>query len=669
MTEADWEQHLLDELGQWGWQHLDGVAVSPRSGERSGLDELILTGRLRTALHAINPMLPTEAVDDAIAQIRRRRSQDPFHENFDVHQLLTRGIRVSYTDHDGRERTPTVWAIDFADPYANEFRAVNQVTLADQRHRRRLDVVCYVNGLPLAVFELKRAGSEDDSYTAYLQLRTYLREFGVLGFAIPAFAVATDGITARLGTPFSAWENMAPWNVDEQGRPVDLRDGSALEVLIAGAFEPSRFLDLFGNFMSFSADGGGGAVDTVRLARAHQFHAVNKAVDSTVLAVAKDGRAGVVWHTQGSGKSKEMEFYTAKVARHPALANPTVLLLTDRIDLDDQLYQTFSASRLLPESPVQALTRDELRAKLDRPSGGIIFSTLQKFSLTKAERESGVRHPVLSERRNVIVVVDEAHRSHYDFIDGLARSLHDALPRATFIAFTGTPISRTEANTTAVFGDYIDIYDLTRAVDDGATVPVYYENRHIPVHLPEGVDLGDLDERVEDITSDLDEDELRRVTRGTGAYQEVVGAPDRLRELAKDIVGHWEARREELIKLTGAPGKAMIVGYARWICARLYDEIVQLRPEWTAEDDGSGIIKVAYTGLPGEESPVGEHVRTPAKLKAIQRRVRDPGDDLELVIVQSLWLTGFDAPPLHTLYLDKPMRGASLMQALARVNR
>ncbi|WP_291412743.1 type I restriction endonuclease subunit R [Actinophytocola sp.] len=668
MSEADWEAHALDELAEWSWQHLDGPAVAPRTGERPGWDELILTKRLRAALGAINPDLPPSALDAALAELLDRRSQDALHENHRMHGLLTRGVRVSYTDEGGTERHPTVWAVDFNDPYANEFLAVNQVRLADRKHTRRFDIVCYVNGLPLAVFELKRADTEDNSETAYRQLQTYRREFGVIGFAVPIVAVVSDGVTARAGTPFSPWEHMAPWNVDEQGKRVDVRAGNALEVLITGMFAPERFLDLIADFVSFSADNGG-AVDTVRLAKAHQFHAVNQAVAATVQAVATDGRAGVVWHTQGSGKSKEMEFYTAKVARHPALANPTVLMLTDRIDLDSQLYETFSASTLLPERPKQALTRAELRTELDRPSGGIIFSTLQKFSLTKVEKEAGRRHPVLSPRRNLIVVVDEAHRSHYDFIDGLARALHDALPHASFIAFTGTPISRAEANTEAVFGDYIDIYDLTRAVDDGATVPVFYENRHIPVHLPEGVKVADLDERVEDLTADLDSDEAREIARGTKIYEDVVGAPERLRQLAEDSVEHWEARREQLHKLTGVPGKGMIVGYTRRICALLYDEIIKLRPEWASADDGKGIIKVAYTGTPGEKPPVGTHVRTPAKLKAIKKRVTDPDNDLELVIVQSLWLTGFDAPPLHTLYLDKPMRGASLMQALARVNR
>ncbi|GAB3702374.1 type I restriction endonuclease subunit R [Amycolatopsis oliviviridis] len=672
MTEADWEHHLLDQLAEWGWDPVKGRDLAPRTGERSGWDDLIIEPRLRSAIHGINPGLPDEVVDEAVVQIRRRTSQDAFHENALVHKLLTRGVKVTYTGQDGRERTPTVWVLNFADPLANEFLVANQVTISDGRNNRRLDAVCYVNGLPLAVFELKAAGSEDSSQTAYFQLRTYLREFGATLFAIPQIAVASDGVTALIGTPFTKWEHMAPWNLDEQGNRTNLQADDALDVLVAGAFEPGRFLDLIGNFLSYSAERGG-SVDTVLLAKPHQFHAVNKAIEATIRAVATDGRAGVVWHTQGSGKSKEMEFYASKVLKHPALGNPTVLVLTDRLDLDDQLYRTFSASELLPEAPVQASTRDDLRETLDRPSGGIVFSTLQKFGLPAEDVKRGIRHPVVSPRRNVIVIVDEAHRSHYDFEDGLARNLHDALPNATFIAFTGTPISRADADTRAVFGPDIDVYDLTRAVDDGATVPVFYENRHIPVNLPGDVDTDDLDDRAQDVTAELGDEERRRADRAFAKIEHVLGAPERLRELAEDIVAHWVARRAEMRKTTGVAGKAMIVCQSRYICARLYEEIVNLplprEESWDDPDDDRGVIKAVYTGVPGEDLPVGAHVRTAARLKAIQRRMKNESDPLELVIVQSLWLTGFDAPPLHTLYLDKLMRGASLMQALARVNR
>jgi type I restriction enzyme R subunit len=672
-TEAEWEAFALDWLHGQGWEHLPGAAVAPRTRsdrlERPGWDELVLVDRLRAAIERINPGLPPPAVDDAVAQVRRRESQDPLAENFRVHQLLIHGVRVSYDDH-GVERNPTVWLLDFGMPYANEFLAVNQVLFRFGQHERKFDIVCYVNGLPLAVFELKKAGDEDvDSLTAHRQLRTYLHELGAAAFAIPAIAVASDGVTARVGTVFTPWEHFAPWDVDEWGSPIDLADGTALEVLIAGVFEPHRLLDLLANFVSFSAEGGG-AIDTKKVAKAHQYFAVNKAIDATVRAVASDGRAGVVWHTQGAGKSKEMEFYTAKVLRDRRLGNPTIVVLTDRLDLDDQLFQTFSASRLLPERPVQVGGRDELRDELlSRATGGIVFTTLQKFGRTEEERKAGREHPTLSTRKNVIVIADEAHRSHYDFLDGFARNLRDALPNATFIAFTGTPISQAERNTRAVFGDYIDIYDLSRAVADGATVRVFYENRHVPVRLPEDIDPDDLDERAAEAIAQLPAEQQRTVERAFRMIEQVVGAPERLEQVAADIVGHWEHRREQMAKHTGVPGKGLIVCLSRRVCALLYDELVALRPEWAREADDKGTLKVVYDARPSDPEPISHHARNESRNKAIQQRMREPDDELELVIVTSMWLTGFDCPPLHTLYLDKPMRGAALMQAITRVNR
>lgn len=673
LTEAQWEQHALEWLAEWDWGHVPGPAVAPGAEtdllERESWHDLVLVDRLRAAIERVNPRLPPEAVEEVVAKIRRRESQDALAENFRVHQLLTQGVRVTYTDTRGIERNPTVWPLDFADPYGNEFLAANQVTFKSGQHERRLDLVCYVNGLPLAVFELKKADDERaHSETAYHQLRTYGRELGTAAFAIPAVAVASDGITARVGTPFTPWEHFAPWNVDEWGSPVSIIDGTALEVLITGVFEPGRFLDLLANFISFSAEGGG-AVDTKKLAKPHQYFAVNKAVDATLRAIASHGQAGVVWHTQGSGKSLSMACYAAKVLRHRRLDNPTVVVLTDRLDLDDQLFRSFSASRLLPETPVQAEGREELRAELKaRATGGIVFSTLQKFGKSEPERKAGVDHPLLSDRRNVIVIADEAHRSHYDFLDGYARNLRDALPYATFIAFTGTPVAG-EHNTRAVFGDYVDIYDLTRAVADGATVPVYYENRHIPVRLPEGVDPGDLDERADEAAAALSDDERRRAERAFRMVEEVVGAPERLRKLAADVVGHWERRGAEMARHIGVPGKAIVVCHSRRICAALYDEIVALRPDWEHDADDKGTVKVVYTGGASDPEPISRHVRNPGRNKAIQRRMTNPGDELELVIVAAMWLTGFDCPPLRTLYLDKQMRGAALMQALARVNR
>jgi type I restriction enzyme R subunit len=675
LTEADWEQYALEWLAEWGWQHLPGASVAPgaRAGrvERERWDDLVLADRLRDAIRRINPGLPEDTVKNVVTQVRRPESGASLFENFRVHRLLTEGIHASYTDSAGNEHNPTVWLLDFGNPLSNEFLAVNQVTFRHGDQAGRFDIVAYVNGLPLAVFELKKADDEEaGSLTAYQQLHTYRYHFGPAAFAIPAIAVASDGVTAKVGTMFTPWEHFAPWRVDEWGSPVSTADGTALEVLISGVFEPHRFLDLLENFISFSAEDGG-AVNTKKLAKAHQYFAVNKAVDTTAQAVGSDGRAGVVWHTQGSGKSKEMEFYANKVLRDPRFGNPTIVVLTDRLDLDDQLYQSFAASRLFPESkPVKLNTRDEVREELAaRPGGGILFATLQKFGRTKKERESGADHPLLSRRRNIIVIADEAHRAHYDFLDGLARRLHEALPNATFIAFTGTPVSRAEHNTRAVFGDYIDIYDLSRAVADGATVRVFYEGHHVPVRLPENIDPDYLDERAEDAIAALPSDEQRKVRNAFRMVEEVLGAPERLKRISAHLVSHWEARREEMIKLTGVPGKSLIVCHSRRICALLYEEIIKLRPEWEHSADDKGVIKVVYTGSPADEEPVSHHVRNDTRNKAIQQRMREPDDELELVIVASMWLTGFDCPPLHGLYLDKPMQGAALMQALARVNR
>ncbi|SCE69623.1 type I restriction endonuclease subunit R [Micromonospora chokoriensis] len=672
LTEAGWEQLAREWFAEWGWKPVEGVDLAPRTGERLGWDDLLLTRRLHRAVARINPDLPATAVEDAIDALRRPESQDALAENYRVHQLITRGVSgISYPDAAGITREPTVWLVDYADPYANEFLVASQVKVTSGDHARRLDLVCYVNGLPLAVVELKSASrGETSSATAYAQLRSYLRDLGPAVFAAPVVWVASDGATARIGTPFTPWEHMAPWNVDEHGRRVDVTDGSALEVMVSGAFEPARFLDLVANFISFSVDERG-VLATKKLAKAHQFHAVNKAVERTLRATRTDGRAGYVWHTQGSGKSMEMVFYAAKAMRHPALDNPTIVVVTDRTDLDGQLFETFAASRLLPETqPKRVGSRDELRDQLrDRPTGGILFTTLQKFGLSGAERAAGRGHPRLSERRNIVVIVDEAHRSHYDFLDGYARHLRDALPHAAFIAFTGTPIRDMHKNTGAVFGTEIDTYDLTRAVDDGATVRVFYENRHIPVHLPANVDPDDLDDRAEDAVGDLSPEERRKAERAFAAISAVVGAPERVRQVAEDIVEHWERRSAEMRKVTGVPGKGMIVCLSRDICARLYDEIVTLRPAWGHAADDKGRLKVVFSGGRHDGERLAPHIRTATQNKVIQRRATDPDDDLELVIVQSMWLTGFDSPPLHTLYVDKFLRGAALMQAIARVNR
>ncbi|MEE6283308.1 type I restriction endonuclease subunit R [Georgenia sp. MJ170] len=676
LSEETWEHLTLDALGELFWQPRHGPTIAPGSGERESWAELLIPSRLREALHRLNPQVPREYLDQALALIRAPSSQDAITENLRIHRFLTEGFRgLSYIDDDGDERTPTIVLLS-PEPSENDWLAVNQVTVVDGERERRFDVVLYLNGMPVAIVELKRAGAAHaDVAAAHSQLQTYLREFP-LAFRFAVVAVASDGITAKYGTPFTPRNHFAPWNVDEDGAVVpveDLTDGeTSLDLLLSGLFDQTRFLQLLRDYVAFD----GGETLTKRIAKPHQYFAVAKAVGSTVEAVRSHGKAGVVWHTQGSGKSMEMELYTNRVMREPALRNPTVVVVTDRTELDGQLFQTFERSLLLPEKPVQVTRREELRRELSgRASGGIYFTTLQKFGRSKAERDAGLGHPLLSERDNIIVVVDEAHRSHYDDLDGYARHLRDALPRATLIAFTGTPISFVDRNTREVFGDYIDVYDLSRAVADGATVPVYFESRLVKVQLADGLSEEDIDTAADEATVGLDDAERDRIEKSVAVINAVYGAPARLKLLAADFVAHWEDRRAAMAKVLGTaerpntPGKAMIVGATREICARLYEEIVALRPDWHADEIDRGTIKVVYSGTASDGPPISDHVRRDSANAVVKQRMRDADDTLEIVIVKDMMLTGFDAPPLHTLYVDRPLRGALLMQTLARVNR
>ncbi|MFI1759359.1 type I restriction endonuclease subunit R [Streptomyces sp. NPDC020571] len=687
LTERELEAHTLELLAEYGWQHVPGPELGPAYGVRADWDDLVLRPRLLKAIRNRYPRLPDHVADDAANELLRWHTRNDLRENHRFYERLTGGVRVPYDDPaTGETRHATIRPIDFSDPHGNDLVAASQVRVRSTKDRTFVfDIVLYVNGLPLAVVELKKADSNDSARTAYDQLQGYRRELKETGtFHTLLVTLVSDGITARMGTPFTPWQHMAPWHADEHDvmlRQDERQDGRALERMIYGGFEPIRFLDLIANFLSYSAPESG-AVDTVKLAKAHQYIAVNAAVRATESAVATDGRAGVVWHTQGAGKSEEMLFYVVKATRSPELAKPTFVLLTDRIDLDTQLRRTFTTSRTLEkvvgEPPEKADDADQLRQLLTRQAGGVVFTTLQKFRLSPEERAAGVRHPLISPRRDVIVVVDEAHRSHYDFIDGYARNLRDALPNATFIAFTGTPIENRVGSTRGVFGEDIHTYDLTQAVDDGATVPVFYEPHLVRVRLPDDVDLDDLDARAEGLIEGLSEEEKARARQQFGEYENLIGARERIGELAGKLLDHWDARSSEMVKLTGHRGKGMIVCASRVIAARLFEEIIRRRPDWAGErdpktqllTDDTGRIRVVFTGNPAKDGEeVADYVRTPTQLKKIQKRVTDADDDLELVIVQSLWLTGFDAPPLHTLYLDKRMRGAALMQAIARVNR
>jgi type I restriction enzyme R subunit len=673
ISEADWEQVALDTLAEpLGWRPSTGEAIAPGSGERDTWDELLIRPRLLDAMRRLNPEVPVSYLQQAIAEIASPKSLDAITENHRVHEYLTSGYPLSYIGTDGIEQNPRIRLLG-PSPEQNDWLAVNQVTVRQGDLHRRFDIVLYVNGMPLSIIELKKAGVASTGVApAHAQLQTYLREFPA-AFRFCVFTLASDGLDAKYGTPFTPLNHFAPWNVDDAGAPLaqPRLEGSTdvlpLDDALNGLYNSERFLQLVRSFTAFD-QGSEGLLK--RIAKPHQYFAVTKAMGSTIQAVETNGKAGVVWHTQGSGKSMEMELYTNLVSRHPRLKNPTVIVVTDRNELDGQLFRTFDRSLLLAERPVQVRERSQLREELSqRVTGGIYFTTLQKFGLTESEKNAGTQHPLLTDRRNVIVVVDEAHRSHYDDLDGYARHLRDALPNATLIAFTGTPISFAERDTRAVFGDYIDIYDLSRAVEDGATVPVYFEPRLIKVSFAEGSSEEDIDRAADEYTLGLDDTERARIEASVAVVNAVYGAPERIATLAQDLVDHWEERRARMVPFVGSAGKALIVGGTREICARLYDAIVALRPEWHSDALDGGRIKVVYSGSASDRPPVSDHVRRDSANAAVKDRLKNPDDELELVIVKDMMLTGFDAPPLHTLYLDRPLKGALLMQTLARVNR
>ncbi|WP_217209963.1 type I restriction endonuclease subunit R [Streptomyces sp. AC550_RSS872] len=677
MTEATWEHLALDELVQLDWEKRLGKDLSPGTGHRRDWDDLILHDELQAAIEKLNPELTSTAVHEATRIATDPTSREPYPENKQAHEYLTTGIRLTYTDEFGAEQTPTVRLVDFTDPDANSYLAVNQVTVRDtDGSHRRFDVVLYVNGLPLAVIELKSASDENATLkSAHAQLQTYVSEFPI-AFRYNVLCLVSDGITAKYGTAFTPYEHFAPWNVDHEGKPVDTNepgyDGlDALNLALHGLFTQDRFLSLTRNFVNFPPPKPDEPLSGKRIAKPHQYFAVNKAVDAVVEASRTNGQAGVVWHTQGAGKSEEMVETAALVLRHPALNNPTIVVITDRNDLDDQLYDTFLDSESLLEAKAHQIdTREELRTELkSRNVGGIVFTTLQKFGLSKEEKDAGKSHPLLSERRNILVIVDEAHRSHYDSLDGYARHLRDALPYATLLAFTGTPISKAEADTRAVFGEYIDIYDLKRAVDDGATVRVFHEPRVIEVDLPKDVDPNTLDEEANTLTEGMDDAERRRAIKYATTMNTVYGADDRIAKLADDLIAHWEQRRELVKPDIGGPGKAMIVCATREICVRVFDALAKRRPGWVSDEVDKGVMKIVFHGDRSDPEHMRKHSLRKSQQKVIQKRARNADDELELLIVHSMLLTGYDAPPIHTLYMDRPMQGANLMQALARVNR
>ncbi len=682
VTESDVEDATLEWLEALGWRIAHGPGITPDSpgAERADYGEVVLERRLRDALARLNPGLPASALDDAFRKLLRPDGTTTETRNRAVHRLLVNDATVEYRAGDGPTRGAQAKIIDFDDPDGNDWLAVNQFTVVENRHERRPDVVLFVNGLPLGVIELKNPADENATiWTAWQQLQTYKAELPSL-FAFNATLAVSDGVEARVGTLTAGREWFKPWRTIA-GETLADAHLPQLRVLLEGVFDKRRFLALLRDFMVFEDDGSGELAK--KMAGYHQFHAVETAAAETLRAAALqqaatdstsrgreeagrksggepgDRRIGVVWHTQGSGKSLTMAFYAGRVIREPAMENPTVVVITDRNDLDDQLFGAFAHCQdLLRQPPVQAESRTDLRAKLAVEAGGVVFTTIQKFF----PDEKGDRHPLLSERRNIVVIADEAHRSQYDFIDGFARHMRDALPNASFVGFTATPIELEDANTRIVFGDYISVYDIRRSVEDRATVPIYYESRLASLVLDEGEKLR-IDPDFEEVTEGEEIEGKEKLKTKWTRLEAVVGAERRLSLVAEDIVEHFGRRLEAM------DGKAMVVCMSRRICVELYRELGRLRPDWHSDDDDSGRIKILMTGAASDPPDWQPHIRNKSRREALAKRFRNADDRLRIVLVRDMWLTGFNAPSLHTMYVDKPMRGHGLMQAITRVNR
>ena len=683
LTESAVEQAALAWLEGLNWSVAHGPDIAPDAlaAERSDYGQVLLEQRLRDSLARLNPDLPADALGDALRRLTRPEGSTLEARNRVFHRLLVDGVTVEYHEADGAIRGAQARVLDFDDPANNDWLSVNQFTVVENKHERRPDIVLFVNGLPLGVIELKNPADEDATiWTAWQQIQTYKAELPML-FSMNAALIVSDGVEARIGTLTAGREWFKPWRTISGESLADLKL-TQLQVMLEGACAPSRFLTLVRDFIVFEDDGSGALVK--KMAGYHQFHAVEVAVAETLRATELsqtdgrleeetdryesgrkaggapgDRRIGVIWHTQGSGKSLSMAFYAGRIIREPSMANPTIVVLTDRNDLDDQLFGTFSRCQdLLRQPPVQAASRADLRAKLAVDSGGVVFTTIQKFF----PEEKGDTHPALSQRRNIVVIADEAHRSQYDFIDGFARHMRDALPNASFVGFTGTPIELRDANTRAVFGDYISIYDIQRAVEDEATVPIYYESRLAKLDIDES-ERPKIDPEFEEATEGEEVERKEKLKTRWAQLEAIVGAEKRLMLVAQDIVTHFEQRLEAL------DGKAMVVCMSRRICVTLYRELVRLRPDWHHEDDDKGNLKVVMTGTATDPPGWQPLIRNKTRREALAKRFRNADDPLRMVLVRDMWLTGFDAPSLHTMYVDKPMRGHGLMQAIARVNR
>jgi len=702
ITENTIEEFTIELLERLGYQYIyaPDIAHDGERPERNSYEEVLLTERLQNAIRRINPKVPIDSQEEALKEIQRINSPELLANNEAFHRMLTEGINVSYQKY-GHQRGDLVWLIDFETPENNEFIVANQFTVIEDGNNKRPDVILFVNGIPLVVIELKNPADENATVkSAFKQLQTYKEIIPSL-FTYNGLMIISDGLKAKAGSLSAGLTRFMAWK-SADGKEEASNLVSQLETLINGMLNKETLLDLIRHFVVFEKSKkediktGIVSISTVKkLAAYHQYYAVNRAVESALRATGYsleketpvsmvmespesygvagvktqpkgDRKGGVVWHTQGSGKSLSMVFFTGKIVL--ALDNPTVLVITDRNDLDDQLFDTFASStQLLRQEPKQVENREDLKEKLKVASGGVIFSTIQKF-----QPENGNVYETLSERENIVVIADEAHRTQYGFkakLDketgaikyGFAKYMRDALPNATYIGFTGTPIENTDVNTPAVFGNYIDVYDIAQAVEDGATVRIYYESRLAKVNLSdEGKQL------VEDLDNELDQEDLTNTQKAKAKWTQLealIGSENRVENIAKDIVNHFEARQEVF------DGKGMIVSMSRRIAADLYDEIIKIRPEWHSDDLDKGVIKVVMTSASSDGPKIAKHHTTKQQRKTLADRMKDTQDELKLVIVRDMWLTGFDAPSMHTLYIDKPMKGHNLMQAIARVNR
>ncbi len=689
ITEDQLEQLCLDWFKSIGYDYVLGYDIAPDgpSPERHDYRQIILFGRLLQQLQIINPHIPPATLEMVAHQIAKPETPILIKNNKAFHQWLLEGVKVDFKV-DGKDKTDYVQLVDFTNSDNNQFLVVNQYTILGTKGNRRPDIIVFINGIPLAVIELKNPADESaDIWSAYQQLQTYKEEIPDL-FTFNEALVVSDGLNARVGSLTANKERFMPWRTvsNENDKPVF---EYFLETLVKGFFNPELFLDYIRFFILFEQDGD---TSIKKIAGYHQFHAVREAVTATIIAsqnqelaqvaesqasygsrvVPGSGRAGVVWHTQGSGKSISMVCYASKLLAQPEMNNPTIVVVTDRNDLDGQLFNTFATSKdTLKQTPVQAEGREELREILgSRQSGGIIFTTVQKFALLGEETS----HPILSERKNIIVISDEAHRSQYGdkakfntqtgkYTFGYSKHMRDALPNASFIGFTGTPISQEDKDTRAVFGEYVSVYDIQDAVDDGATVPIYYESRLAKLELNQA-EMESMNDEVEEVIEDEEDISVREKTKSKwAALEKLVGAASRIDQVAQDLVDHFESRTSSM------PGKGMIVCMSREICVDMYNAIVAIKPEWHDSDPAKGTIKIVMTGSASDKEKLQPHIYNKDTKKLFEKRFKQVDDPLQLVIVRDMWLTGFDAPNCHTMYVDKPMKGHNLMQAIARVNR